>query len=99
MTEQENINNAVQMQIAAQNARIDTVMAKVDALINEANQQRQDIRELNKKVDDKIDALDKKINDNQKEFMQQLHNNFVQTLIGVGAIMVTVGGLIIAVLK
>ncbi len=88
MTEQENINNAVQMQIAAQNARIDTVMAKVDALINEANQQRQDIRELNKKIED-----------NQKEFMQQLHNNFVQTLIGVGAIMVTVGGLIIAVLK
>lgn len=88
MTEQERINNAVQMQIAAQNARIDTVMAKVDALINEANQQRQDIRELNKKIED-----------NQKEFMQQLHNNFVQTLIGVGAIMVTVGGLIIAVLK
>lgn len=62
--------------------------AKFNMLVAELKEQRQDIRALNKKMEA-----------NQKEFMQQLHNNFVQTMIGVGAIMVAVGGLIIAVLK
>ena len=106
MTEQERINFAlqrqmekldakIQIQIDAQTARmniidvrIDEQGRRIDATLAELKEQRQDIRELNKKMDD-----------NQKEFMQQLHNNFVQTLIGVGAIMVAVGGLIIAVLK
>ena len=99
MTEQERINFAlqrqmekldakIQIQIDAQTARMNVMDARIDSALAELKEQRQDIRELNKKMDD-----------NQKEFMQQLHNNFVQTLIGVGAIMVAVGGLIIAVLK
>ena len=62
--------------------------AKFNMLVNELKEQREDIRRIN----DKIDA-------NQKEFMQQLHTNFVQTMIGVGAIMAAIGGLIIATLK
>ena len=95
MTDQENINHAVQVQIAAQNARIELQNAKIaeqgrriDATLEELKQQRQDIRELNKTI-----------NDNQKEFMQQLHNNFVQTLIGVGGMMVALGAFLVAVLK
>jgi len=88
MTDQENINHAVQVQIAAQNARIELQNTKIDAALEELKQQRQDIRELNKKIDD-----------NQKEFMQQLHNNFVQTLIGVGGMMIALGAFLVAVLK
>ena len=65
-----------------------TTMAKVDSLAEEAKQQREDIRRLNEKIDA-----------NQKEFTQQLHTNFVQTMIGVGAIMAAIGGLIITALK
>ncbi len=62
--------------------------AKFAIFMEELKEQREDIRRIN----DKIDA-------NQKEFMQQLHTNFVQTMIGVGAIMAAIGGLIIATLK
>lgn len=52
--------------------------------MQELREQREDIRRLNGKLD---------------SIVNQLHSNFVQTMIGVGAIMVAVGGLIIAVLK
>ena len=81
MTDQEKFNAELQMKTNLQEA-------KFNMLVAELKEQRQDIRDLNKKMEA-----------NQKEFMQQLHNNFVQTMIGVGAIMVAVGGLIIAVLK
>ena len=70
------------------------------------NQRVADIRELKEKQEAalreqrrKQAALDEKLTAAQKEFTAQLHSNFIQTMIGVGAIMVTVGGLIIAVLK
>lgn len=52
--------------------------------MQELREQREDIRRLNGKLD---------------SIVNQLHSNFVQPMIGVGAIMVAVGGLIIAVLK
>ncbi|MBR0261821.1 MAG: hypothetical protein IJQ85_08530 [Selenomonadaceae bacterium] len=90
--------------------QVSTVAAKVDMLIVESQQQREDIRraqekhdaemkEMNQRFYQKFDATDKKIDDNAKEFTKQLHTNFVQTMIGVGAIMAAVGGLIIAALK
>ena len=88
MTDQENINHAVQVQIAAQNARIELQNAKIDAALEELKQQRQDIRDLNKKVDDKFDKLS-----------EQIHSMTITAIIGFGAILVAVGGLIIAVLK
>ena len=62
--------------------------AKFAIFMEELKQQREDLRRLNEKI-----------NENQKEFAQQLHSNFVQTMIGVGAIMAAIGGLIIATLK
>ena len=50
MTEQERINEGLQRQIDAQNARIDNVLAKVDTIIGEMrdldNQRATDIHEI-----------------------------------------------------
>ena len=46
MTDQERINENLQRQIDAQNARIDNVMMKVDVFIAESQQQREDMRRL-----------------------------------------------------
>lgn len=139
MTDQERINENLQRQIDAQNARIDNVMMKVDVFIAESQQQREDMRrlwerqdamqakhdaemkELQKRQDEiraehdaemkamqeKQDAkmhemnqrFYEKVDANAKEFTKQLHSNFVQTMIGVGAIMAAIGSLIIATLK
>ena len=51
------------------------------------------------KHDAEMHEMNKKIDDNFKTLSNQIHNNFVQTMIGVGAIMAAIGGLIIATLK
>ena len=91
-----------------------TTMTKVDMLVTEMrdrdNQRaaeimelRQkhdaDIKEMNQRFYAKFDAMDAKVDANFKEFAKQLHSNFVQTMIGVGAIMAAIGGLLIAALK
>ena len=106
MTEQERINENLQRQIDAQNARIDNVLTKVDIFIEESKQQREDMRRLWERQDAEraqreadMKAMQEKIDANQKEFTKQLHSNFVQTLLGVGAIMAAIGGLIISMIK
>lgn len=54
MTEQEKINVSLQRQIDAQNARIDNIAAKVDMIINELQQQREDNRQAQAKHDAEI---------------------------------------------
>lgn len=54
MTDQEKINQNLQRQIDAQNARIDNVAVKVDMIINELQQQREDIRRAQEKHDAEI---------------------------------------------
>ena len=73
--------------------RQDAIQAKHDAEMKEL-QEKQDAKmhEMNQRFYEKVDA-------NAKEFTNQLHSNFVQTMIGVGAIMAAIGGLIIATLK
>lgn len=96
--------------MATTEERLSSLETKFELFMQEIHEQREDIRrlqdrqdamqakheaemhEMNQRFYDKVDA-------NQKEFTNQLHSNFVQTMIGVGAIMVAVGGLIIAVLK
>ncbi|MBQ6131066.1 MAG: hypothetical protein IJL12_01825 [Selenomonadaceae bacterium] len=51
MTEQERINESLQRQIDAQNARIDNTLTKVDMMIEESKQQREDIRRAQEKYD------------------------------------------------
>lgn len=99
MTEQEKTNLDV-------DKRLSNLETKFELFMEEARQQREDIRRLHErqdvqqaKTDARLAALDEKIQANQKEFTAQLHSNFVQTMIGVGAIMAAIGGLIIAALK
>ena len=99
MTEQESINQTLQRQIDAQNARIDTVLSEI-------KQQREDMRRLWDRQDDERRARDaemkemnKKIDDNFKTLSNQIHNNFLQTMVGFGAIAAAVGGIVIAAFK
>ena len=62
--------------------------AKFAIFMEELKQQREDMRLMNEKIDT-----------NQKEFTRQLHNNFVQTMIGVGGMIIALGALIIGALK
>jgi len=106
MTEQEKINENLQRQIDAQNARIDNVLTKVDMVIAESQQQREDMRrlwerqdalqarhdadmrEMNKKIDDKFDKLS-----------EQIHTMTIAAVVGFGAIAAAVGGLVFAAFK
>ena len=107
MTEQE---TQIERRFATLEQQVSTVAAKVDMLVVESQQQREDIRraqekhdadmkEMNQRFYAKFDAMDAKVDANFKEFAKQLHSNFVQTMIGVGAIMAAIGGLLIAALK
>ncbi|MBR4152264.1 MAG: hypothetical protein IKT98_04840 [Selenomonadaceae bacterium] len=69
--------------------RQDAIQAKHDA----------EMHEMNKRFYDKFDAMDKKIDDNFKTLSNQIHNNFVQTMLGFGAIAAAVGGLVVAAFK
>ena len=73
--------------------RQDEIRAEHDAEMK-AMQEKQDAKmhEMNQRFYEKVDA-------NAKEFTKQLHSNFVQTMIGVGAIMAAIGGLIITTLR
>ena len=90
--------------------QVATVAAKVDMVIGEIQQQREDMRrlqdrqdaaqakhdtemhEMNQRFYEKVDSIN-------KEFAKELHSNFVQTMIGVGAMIVVLGGILIAALK
>ena len=92
MTEQEKFETEIRLKLAVENE-------KFNSLLNAVQQQREDMKALQTKQDAEMKAMQEKINENQKDFTKQLHNNFVQTLLGVGAIMAAVGGLIISVVK
>ena len=58
-----------------------------------------EMHEMNQRFYDKFDAMDKKIDDNFKTLSNQIHSNFVQTMVGFGAIAAAVGGIILAAFK
>ena len=92
MTEQERINENLQRQIDAQNARIDTVLAKVDTIIGEMrdrdNQRAEDIREIRASVN----GIQNRIEDMGKH----VRNLAITSMAAIGAMVVTV---IISLLK
>ena len=96
MTEQEQINADVQMKLAMQDAKFNVFMQEMR---DRDNQRAEDIRELRQKHDADMKEMSAKFDANFQTFTKQLHSNFVQTLIGVGAIMAAIGGLLIAALK
>ena len=81
MTEQEKINSEVQMKLALQDAKFAIFM-------NELQQQREDIRQINARIDSKFDSL-----------MNQIQNMAIAAVVGFGAIAVAVGGIVFAALK
>ena len=106
MTDQERINENLQRQIDAQNARIDNVLTKVDMMIGEMrdrdNQRAEDIRELRQDMKDmqksfyaKMDNTDLKIDSMGK----QIQNLTIAAVVGFGAIAAAVGGLVFAAFR
>ncbi|MBR4152146.1 MAG: hypothetical protein IKT98_04235 [Selenomonadaceae bacterium] len=99
MTDQEKINVETQRQLAMQDAKFAMVMEEI-------RQQREDLRRLQDrqdalqaKHDAEMHEMNKKIDDNFKTLSNQIHNNFVQTMVGFGAIAAAVGGIVIAAFK
>lgn len=101
MTDQERINENLQRQIDAQTARIDNVLTKVDMLIIESQQQREDIRraqekhdadikEMNQRFYQKFDDIDKKMDDKFDKLSSQMQTMALTTILGVGAIVWTI---------
>ena len=88
MTEQEQININVQRQIDAQNARIDSVLAKVDMLVIESQQQREDIRQEREKHDADMKELRGEIRDTLKN----IQGLTIASMVGIAAIAVGVLG-------
>ena len=94
MTEQERINENLQRQIDAQNARVGNVLAKVDMLITEMrdrdNQRAEDIREIRTSVaniQNRIDDMGKHV------------RNLVWTgMAAVGGMFVAVGAMVATVI-
>ena len=106
MTEQEQINQQFQRQLDEQNAKFDKAMLKIDMAFEEIRQQREDMRRLferqdamQAKHDAEMHEMNKKIDENFKTLSNQIHNNFVQTMLGFGAIAAAVGGIVIAAFK
>ena len=81
MTEQEKINAEVQIRLTKQDV-------KFELFLNELQQQREDIRQMNARIDSKFDILS-----------NQIQNLTVAAVVGFGAIAAAVGGLIISALK
>lgn len=81
MTEQEKFNSEVQIRLAKQDAKFELFM-------QELQQQREDIRQLNARMDSKFDNL-----------TNQIHNLTIAAVVGFGTLALTVGGLVVSLLK
>ena len=92
MTEQEQINMETQRQLAMQDAKFAMFM-------QELQQQREDIRRIQAKHDADMRDAQARHDADMKGLSKQLHDNFVQTLLGVGGMIVALGALILTSLK
>ena len=99
MTEQEKNYEELKKQLAVNDA-------KFLMIFEELRQQREDMRrqqdrqdEERRKHDAEMKEMNKKIDETFQTLLKQIHTNFIQTILGVGAIMAAIGGLIIAALK
>ena len=66
--------------------QVSTVAAKVDMLVVESQQQREDIRRAQEKHDADMKEINKKIDDKFDKISSQLKMMAVTTILGVGAI-------------
>ena len=86
--------------------QVSTVAAKVDMLIEESKQQREDIRRLQDrqdalqaKQDAKMQEMNQRFYDKVDALSNQIHDTWKQTMIGVGGMIIALGALIIGALK
>ena len=68
MTDQERINENLQRQIDAQNARIDNVLTKVDGLIDSFQDFKQEMRQQNQMRADEIREIRSSVSNIQKPY-------------------------------
>lgn len=81
MTEQERINAETQTKLALQDAKFAIFM-------QELQQQREVIRQINARIDTKFDNIS-----------NQIHNLTIAAVVGFGAIALAVGGSVVSLLK
>ena len=79
--------------------QVATVAAKVDMLVIESQQQREDIRRAQEKHDADIKALNERIESKFDKLSSQIQNLTIAAVVGFGAIALAVGGLVVAALK
>ena len=111
MTEQE---HEVQKQLAIHDAKFAMIMEEIrqqrEDMRRAWERQDEERREIQKRQDEmqaKHDAemhemnerFYNKIDENFRTLSNQIHNNFVQTMLGFGAIAAAVGGLVVAAFK
>lgn len=88
MTEQENINSEMNLKLAIQDAKFAVFM-------QELKEQREDIRQLNVRIDSMNTRIDSKFD----SLSNQIHNLTLAAIVGFGAIVAAIGGLVFAALK
>ena len=88
MTEQEKINSEVQMKLALQDAKFAIFM-------QELKEQREDMRQINARIDSMNTRIDSKFD----ALTNQIHNLTIAAVVGFGAIALAVGGLVVSTLK
>ena len=74
-------------------------MAKVDSLVEESKQQREDIRQAQAKHDADIRDLNARIDSKFDNLTNQIHNLTIAAVVGFGALALAVGGLVVSSLK
>ena len=84
MTEQEKINAELKLKINLQDTRFSLTVQELRQQREELKEQREDIRRLN----DKMDSI-----------VNQIHDTWRQTMLGVGGLIIAVGALLFAALK
>jgi len=114
MTEQEKFETEVRMKLAVENEKFNSILNAIQQQREDMRQVQADMKALQAKHEAEMKAMQEKqdikfheinqrfyekLDENQKEFTKQLHSNFIQTLLGVGAIMAAIGGLIVSVVK
>ena len=96
--------------ISSLERQVSTVATKVDMMILEAQQQREDIRraqekhdadikEMNTRFYEKMDAMETKFDSKFDKLSEQIHTMTIAAVVGLGAIAAAIGGLFFKSLK
>ena len=101
MTEQERINENLQRQIDAQNARIDNVLTKVDGLIDSFQDFKQEMRQQNEMHAAEIREIRSSVSDIQNRIDgmgKHVRNMAITSMAAVGGMAITVGALVVTII-